>query len=132
MRRFPLPALCAYTTCAVLLVGCQSAVEPHQPAPPPPSGQSLSFEISGPSQIDASGPFSWEAFAFGASGEYQYRWEVTRQAGQQLTTTAQRKLSLLVADTDGDLLLTLTVRSGNEIRVESFSVRNCIGGCVRK
>ena len=54
MRRFPLPALCACTTCAVLLVGCQCAVEPHQPAPPPPSGQSLSLEISGPSQIHAS------------------------------------------------------------------------------
>jgi len=129
MRRLPLPALHA-CTCAVLLIGCQSAVEPIQQAPPRPPSQSLSFEISGPSQIDADGPFSWEVFAFGGSGQYQYQWRVTPLAGQQLTTTTNgQKLSLLVADGDGDMLLTLTVTSGNEIRVERFAVRNCIGGC---
>ncbi len=132
MLRFPLHALRA-CTCAVLLAGCQSAVEPTpqrlQPQPPPPV-QSLSFEIAGPFQIDASGSFSWEAFAFGGSGAYQYRWEVTRLAGQQIpSTTTERDLSLFVAHSDGDIVLTLTVTSGSEIRVRRFEVRNCIGGC---
>ena len=129
MRRFRLPALHSCVTCAVLLIGCQSTLEPVQPTPPPPASQSLSFEIAGPSQIDISGPFSWEAFAFGGSGVYQYQWEVTRLALQEITTGTGRELSLLVADTDGDMLLTLTVTSGNEVRVQRFGVRNCIGGC---
>jgi len=129
MRRFPLPALCAYTTCAVLLVGCQSPVAPVPPPPPVEQGQSLSFQISGPSQIDAGGSFSWEAFAFGGSGAYQYQWEVTRLAGQQYTAGSERKLSLHVLDTDGDLVLRLTVTSGNQTRVQNLGVRNCIGGC---
>jgi hypothetical protein len=132
MRRFPLHALGACTF-AVLLVGCQSALEPvpqvRQPPLPPPV-QSLSFEIAGPFQINASGSFSWAAFAFGGSGAYQYRWEVTRLAAQQIPlTTTERELSLFVADSDGDIVLTLTVTSGNEIRVRRFEVRNCIGGC---
>jgi hypothetical protein len=128
MRRFPLPALRACTTCAVLLVGCQSTVAPVQRTPPKESV--LSFEIGGPSRIDTKGSFSWEPFAFGGSGEYRYRWEVTRLAGQQLiTTTSERKLSLLVTDTDGDMLLRLTVTSGNQTKVEIFVVRNCIAGC---
>ena len=130
MRRVPLFALTASITSAVLLVGCQSAVAPVQPAPPPPAEQSLSFQIAGPSQIDANGPFSWEAFAFGGSGDYQYRWEVTRHGEQQpSTTTSGRKLSLLVTDSDGDMLFRLTVTSGSQTRVASFGVRNCIGGC---
>jgi hypothetical protein len=128
MRRFPLPALHA-CTCAVLLIGCQSAVAPVQPTPPPPPSQSLSFEISGPSQIDAGGQFTWEAIAFGGSGAYQYQWEVTRLAGQQYTAGSERKLSLHVLDTDGDLVLRLTVTSGNQTRVQNHGVRNCIGGC---
>jgi hypothetical protein len=126
MYRLSLLALRACTTCAVLLVGCQSPAAPNQSTPPTQS--SLSFQIGGPSRIDADGPFSWDAFAFGGSGQYQYRWEVTRQAGQQ-SITNERKLSLLVTDTDGDLVLRLTVTSGNQTRVESFGVRNCIGGC---
>ena|SRR5437588_936406 len=129
MRRFPLPALYACTTCAVLLIGCQSAVGPVQPTPPAPSAQSLSFEISGPSQIDAGGQFTWEAIAFGASGEYQYQWEVTRLAGQQYTAGSERKLTLHVLDADGDLVLRLTVTSGDQTRVQNLAVRNCIGGC---
>jgi len=136
MRRFPLAALRGCATYAVLLVGCQSTVAPDLSTPPPPPAQpSLSFEISGPSRIDANGPFGWEAFAFGGSGAYHYQWEVTRQAGQQATatqaalTTTERKLSLLVTETDGSMVLRLTVTSGNEVRVESFDVRNCIGGC---
>ncbi len=128
MRRFPLPALCACATCAVLLVGCQSPVAPVPPPPPVSQGQTLSFEISGPSQIDAAGLFSWEAFVFGGSGAYEYQWVVTGPAGQLISTATARELSLLVADTD-DIVLTLTVKSGNEIRVESFGVRNCIAGC---
>ncbi len=133
MRRFPFPALLACTTCAVLLVGCESPVALHQSTsstPPPPTQQSLSFEIAGPSQIDADGTFSWDAFAFGGSGQYQYRWEVTRQGEQQpTTTTSEQGLSLLVTDSDGDMVLRLTVTSGNQTRVESLAVRNCIGGC---
>jgi hypothetical protein len=134
MRRFPFPALLACTTCVVLLVGCESPVAFQQTTPStpsrPPTEQSLSFEIAGPSQIDADGTFSWEAFAFGGSGQYQYRWEVTRQAGQQpTTTTTGRGLSLHVTDTDGDIVLRLTVTSGTQTRVESLAVRNCIGGC---
>ena len=127
MYRSPLPALLSCTTWAVLLVGCQSPVAPHQSAPR--ASPSLSFEIAGPSQIDAEGPFSWEAFAFGGSGQYQYRWEVTRQNGQLPTTTTGSGLSLLVTATDGDMLLRLTVTSGNQTKVASFAVRNCIGGC---
>ena len=129
MHRFPLIALRACTTCAVLLVACESPAALHQSTPSrPPTQQSLSFEIAGPSRIDTGGPFSWEVFAFGGSGSYQYRWDVTRQAGLQSTTT-ERKLSLLVTDADGDMVLRLTVTSGNQTRVESFGVRNCIGGC---
>jgi hypothetical protein len=131
MRRLPLPALLA---CAVLLVGCESPAALHQATPStpprPPTEQSLSFEIAGPSQIDADGTFGWEAVAFGGSGQYQYRWDVTRQAGQQPTsTTTGRGLSLDVTDSDGDIVLRLTVTSGTQTRVESLGVRNCIGGC---
>ena len=134
MHRFPLPALRACTTCAVLLVSCQSPVALNQTTatrpPAQPTQPTLSFEISGPSQIDTNGPFSWVAFAFGGSGQYQYRWDVTRQAGQQpITTSSERGLSLLVTDSDGDIVLRLTVTSGNQTRVESLAVRNCIGGC---
>jgi len=136
MRRLPLHALRA-CTCAVLLVGCQSAVAPTPPPPPPaPWLPSLSVEVSGPFRIDAIGSFSWDVFAFGGDGEYRYSWEVTRQAGQQLAaqqpipTTTGRTLSLLVTDTDGDLLLRLTVTSGRETQVKSIVVRNCIRGCA--
>jgi hypothetical protein len=137
MRRITLLALRACTTSAVLLVGCQSTVAPDQlTLPPPPQESSLSVEISGPSQIDAQGSFSWQAFAFGGSGTYHYRWEVTRQGGQQAATTTQavatneRRLSLLVTGNDGNLLLRLTVTSAVQVKVESFAVRNCIGGCA--
>jgi hypothetical protein len=126
MRRFPLHA---YTACAVLLIGCQSAIAPLPPAPPAPPDPSLSFQISGPSQIDGNGPFSWEAFAFGGSGVYEYQWLVTNRVGQLISSATDRTLSLLVDDTDGDLLLTVTVTSGSQLRVESFAVRNCISGC---
>ena len=126
MRRFPLHAC---TACFVLLIGCESAVSPVQPTQPPPSAPSVSFEIAGPSRIDAGGSFTWVAFAFGGSGAYQYRWEVTRHAGQQLTTGSEQKLSLHVLETDGDLVLRLTVTSGDQTRVQNLGVRNCIGGC---
>lgn len=136
MRRILIPALGAWTASAVLLVACQSTVDPG-PTPPLLSHESsLSLEIAGPSRIDAQGTFSWKAFAFGGSGEYRYRWEVTRQAGQQsvtqqaTTTSLDRELSLLVTETDGSLVLRLTVTSGNQVKVESFAVRNCIRGCV--
>jgi len=136
MRRFPLLALRA-CTCAMLLVGCRATVDPGPFSPPPPPPQSVSFEISGPSRIDSSGPFSWQAIVFGGSGEYRYRWEVTHQAGQQSASTAQqpipastdRTLSLLVTDTDGDMVLRLTVTSDDQANVQSFRVRNCIRGC---
>ena len=129
MRRIPLLAFS--TSATLLLVGCQSpvAVPVHSTPPPPPAAPSLSFEIAGPSQIDTQGSYSWEAFAFGGSGAYQYRWEVTRQPGQPATTATQRKLSLLVAQPDGDFSVKVTVTSGNQIRTESRAVRNCIGGC---
>lgn len=129
MRRVPRFALTASITSALLLVGCQSALAPVPPAPPPPSGQALSFEISGPSQIELNGLVSWEVFAFGGSGDYQYLWEVTNQAGQQITTSTQRRLSLLITDGDGDLSLKVTVTSGNQTRVGEVEVSNCIGGC---
>ncbi len=126
MRRFRLPALCACTTYAVLLIGCESPVAIVPPPPAPPPAPSLSFEIAGPGRIDAAGSFHWVAFAFGGSGAYQYRWEVT---GPHASTTTEQTLSLDVVDTDGDMVLTLTVISGSEIRVRSFGVRNCISGC---
>jgi len=131
MHRFPLSPLGVCTTCVVLLVGCDSPVAPHQAAPPPPPAPSLSFEITGPSRIDAEGSFNWNAFAFGGSGQYQYGWEVTRQAGKPLTRTSiGPRLSLLVTTGDGDLLVSLSVSSGNESRVRSFRVRNCVAGCT--
>jgi len=129
MLRFPLHA---YTTCAVLLIGCQSALAPRPPAPPAPPDPSLSFEIAGPYQIDVNGAFSWEAFAFGGSGVYEYQWLVTNRIGQLIGSATDRTLSLLVDDTDGDLLLTLTVTSGSQSRVATIGVRNCVGGCNPK
>jgi len=130
MRRFPLPALHAWTACAVLLVGCESAVAPVQSTPArPPVQQPLSFEIAGPTQIDANGSFSWEAITFGGSGIYQYLWEVTRRPGQHIATSTARMLSLLVTDTEEDLVLRLTVTSDNQRRTDSLSVHNCIRGC---
>ena len=132
MHRFPLSALGVCTTCVVLLVGCDSPVAPHQPAPPPPPPSSLSFEITGPSRIDAEGSFNWNAFAFGGSGQYQYGWEVTRQAGNQPTSTAtDSRLTLFVAGGDGDVVVSLSVTSGNESKTQNFRVRNCIGGCPK-
>ena len=130
MRRLPLHA---YAACAVLLIGCKSAdtFASVPPAPPPPAGQSLSLEISGPSQIDAKGSFSWEAYAFGGSGAYQYEWVVTSSVGEFIAGGTERELSLLVTDNE-DFVLTLTVSSGGQERVESLEVRNCIGGCVGK
>ena len=126
MRRFPLPALRAWT-CAVLLVGCRSTVAPIVlPALPPTPP--VSVEISGPSRIDSKGPYRWEAFAFGGSGGFRYSWVVMRQAGQSMATTEQG-VSLLVTGADGDMMLTLTVTSGDQANIQSFSVRNCIGGC---
>ena len=124
----------AFATLAVLLVGCQSPIptDPEKSQPTP----SLSAEIAGPSQINAIGQFSWEAFAFGGSGAYQYQWEVARQLGEQATTATlvgttgtQRKLSLQITGSGGDLLLRLTVRSGDQAYIGSIEVRNCIGGC---
>src|SRR3954465_1976624 len=128
MRRFPLHA---YATCAALLIGCESPVAVMPPAPTPHSEPSLSVEISGPSQIDANGLFSWAAFAFGGSGPYRYDWTVTSQSGKSFMKATQKKLSVRVEDTDGDLLLTLTVASGSQQSVETFGVRNCIGGCPK-
>src|SRR3989441_13270039 len=93
MRRLPLPALHAGITCAVLLVACQSPVELPPPRQSPPPAPSVSFEIAGPSRIDAGGAFTWGAFAFGGSGAYQYRWEGKRHAGEQPTTGKERSLS---------------------------------------
>jgi hypothetical protein len=124
MRRIPLSAVRACAT--LLLVGCQS---PGISDPPPPPVPPLSFEMAGPSQIDTPGSYSWEAFAFGGSGAFQYQWEVTRQPGQPATTATQRRLSLRVAQPEGDFSLKVTVTSGNQVRTESRAVRNCIGGC---
>src|SRR2546428_13074574 len=101
MHRFPLPALSACAASAALLLGCQSPVAPVQSTatrpPAQPTQPGLSFEIAGPSRIETTGPFSWVAFAFGGSGQYQYRWEVTRQGEQQpTTTTGEHGLSRLV------------------------------------
>src|SRR5258705_12591629 len=96
MRRFPLHALRA-CTCAALLVGCQSAVAPVQPTmttpPPPPPAQSLSFEIAGPSRIDAGGAFTWEGFSFGGSGAVQNRWGTRHHAAEPAGSRGGRKVS---------------------------------------
>jgi len=130
MHRSPLSAFGVCTTCVVLLMGCESPVAPQHPASPPPAQPALSVEITGPSQIDAEGTANWNAFAFGGSGSYQYEWVITRQAGEPLTRTATGpRLSLLVTSGDGDLLVSLSVSSGNESNGRSFRVRNCVGGC---
>ena len=134
MRRSPLSAFGVYATCFVLLVGCEAPVEPQQPVTPqpPPAQSSLSFEISGPSVIDTEGSFSWNAFAFGGSGAYQYQWDVTRQAGTRGTSTATgARLTVLVAAGDGDVVVSLRVTSGTESLTQNFRVRNCIGGCPK-
>ena len=127
MRRFPLPA---YATCAALLIGCQSPVAVVPPAAPARSEPSLSLEISGPSRIDNDDPHSWAAFAFGGSGSYEYHWIVTNQSGESIMTTTKQEFSLHVKDTDGDVLLALTVASGSQKKAETFRVRNCIDTCV--
>ena len=127
MRCSPLHA---YATCAVLLIGCKSPVAIIPPAPSsPPPDSSLSFEITGPSQIDIAGPFNWTAFAFGGSGAYEYHWMVTNAAGQHVATASNARLSLRVEESDGDLLLTLSVASGGRRAVGTRRVRNCIRGC---
>ena len=125
MRRFPLPALAV----VALLVGCQSTVEPVLAPPAPPVQRTLSFQIAGPTRIDAKGSFTWEAIAFGGSGAYQYQWQVTSQAGSQGNGTG-RRLALIVTAADGDLLLSVRVSSGSQSKAQSVRVRNCIGGCA--
>jgi hypothetical protein len=121
MRRIPLTAVRACAT--LLLVGCQSTLASTLASdPPPPPAPSLSFEVAGPSQIDTQGSYSWEAIAFGGSGAYQYRWEVSRQPGQTAATATQRQLSLLVAETDGDLSLKVTVTSGDQVEPSHGSI----------
>jgi len=128
MYRIPRLAVPACVT--LFLLGCESPVAPwhptNQPPPPPPP---LSVEISGPSQIDAEGTYTWEAFAFGGSGAYQYQWDVTRHAGGAVKTFTQRKLSLHILATDGDYSLKLTLTSGAEVRSESLDVSNCMSRC---
>ena len=129
MVRFPLPALAACTACAVLLIGCEYPVEPVHRRPEPPA-QPISIEIAGPVRIDANGAYTWEAIVLGGSGDNRYQWGVTSQGGQQpTTTTTERRLLLRVTGTDGDVLLRLTVASGDQTRVRSFGVKNCISGC---
>jgi hypothetical protein len=137
MRRFPLPALLGSTICAVLLAGCGSPITAVGPTPPPPPDPTLSFQIGGPSRIDAAGVFSWEVFAlYGGSGVYQYQWDVTHLGGPQAATripagvTSEPRLSLLVSENVGNMLVRLTVTSGAQVRVGTFVVRNCIDGCV--
>ncbi len=128
MRRLQLHALRACTTSALVLVGCRSTFEL---GPSTPSQETaLSVEIGGPSRIDTAGNVTWEGYAFGGSGTYQYRWDVTHQASQQSgTTTNGRRLSFVVSANDGDYLLNLTVTSGTQARIQSLEVRNCVGGC---
>src|SRR2546425_8546014 len=95
MRRLPLPALHAGITCAVLLVACQSPVELPPPRQSPPPAPSVSFEIAGPSRIDAGGSFTWVAFAFGGSRGYPIRGGGTRHAGREPTTGRERSLLLI-------------------------------------
>ena len=137
MRRFPLPALLGCTICAVLLVGCGSPVGPYHATPSASPDPTLSFQIGGPSQIDAAGVFSWQVFAlYGGSGVYQYQWDVTHLGGPQAATripagvTTEPRLSLLVSENVGNMLVRLTVTSGDQVRVQTFVVRNCIDGCV--
>src|SRR2546426_6077221 len=103
MRRLPLPALHAGITGAVLLVACQSPVELPPPRQSPPPAPSVSFEIAGPSRIDAGGSFTWVAFAFRGSRAYQYPWGGKRHPGQQLPPRSERSLSLPLLETDGGL-----------------------------
>jgi hypothetical protein len=129
MRRIPLLAL------AVLLVGCESPVAPElrrapSGGPRPPSvTPSVSFEIAGPFRVDSAGSVTWQAFAFGGSGSYQYRWEVVSEDGSSRTASAESRLSLLVGQNDGNFSVRLTVTSGDQTRIDSITVRNCIGGC---
>src|SRR2546426_9623487 len=102
MRRLPLPALHAGITGAVLLVACQSPVELPPPRQSPPPAPSVSFEIAGPSRIDAGGSFTSVAFAFGGSRASPYRWEATSHAGQQTTTPRERSVSLPAVEPDGE------------------------------
>lgn len=137
MRRFPLPALLGCTICAVLLVGCGSPIGPYHATRSASADPTLSFQIGGPSRIDAAGLFSWEVFAlYGGSGVYQYQWEVTHLGGPQAATripagvTTEPRLSLLVSENGGNMLVRLTVTSGDQVRVGNFVVKNCIDGCV--
>jgi hypothetical protein len=113
--------------CVVLLAGCESSVAPILPAPPPPS-PAISIEITGPSRVDVDGTYRWQAWAFGGAGDFRYRWEVTRQ-GQQSPISDGQKLAMLVTGNDGDLMLLVTVTSGDQTAVGSFRVRNCISVC---
>ena len=78
-------------------------------------------------QIDAEGTYSWEAHAFGGSGEYQFKWDVTRR-GTVITIT-QRKVSLHILESDGNFSLKLTVTSGAQVKSANLDVANCINPC---
>src|SRR2546427_11837194 len=103
MRRLPLPALHAGITCAVLLVACQSPVELPPPRQSPPPAPSVSFEIAGPSRIDAGGAFPRVAFALGGSGAHQYRGGGTRPAGPPPPTRREASVSAPLVGTPGGL-----------------------------
>ena len=126
MYRIPRIAIPACAT--LFLLACESGSFDPPPPPPQSASRALSFEISGPSQIHAEGTYSWEAFAFGGTGEYQYQWDVTRRAGI-VTTMTQKKLSLHILESDGNFSLKLTVTSGAQAISQNRDVRNCISAC---
>src|SRR2546428_12886120 len=113
MRRLPLPALHAGITCAVLLVACQSPVELPPPRQSPPPAPSVSFEIAGPSRIDAGGSFTWGAFAFGGPRGYQYPGGGKRPAGEPPATPKGRSVSPPLLGNDGGPAVGVTGGSGN-------------------
>ena len=126
---YRIPRLAVPVCATLFLLGCESPVAAPPPPPQPPPPVQLSVEITGPSEIRAEGTYSWQAFAMGGSGAYQYQWDVTSHAGGAVRTMTGPKLTLHVLEADGDFSLTLTVTSGAAVRSDNRDVSNCINRC---
>lgn len=126
---YRIPRLAVAGCATLFLLGCESPIPPQHSITEPASPALLTVEIIGPSQINAEGTYSWEAFVYGGSGAYQYQWDVTRHASGAVTTVTQRNVTLHVVRSDGDFSLKLTLTSGADTRSQNLDVTNCISAC---
>lgn len=138
---------------AIVLLGFSLGCQPEaitgnqwlsmQPTKPPPNATftSLTVKVLGRSMILREGTYFYTARSTGGAGEYQYRWEVSKEpvvtsekilAASESTTPVATVLPdgtfmIRVLRGDADLSVKVTVSAGGEQAVSSILVRNCIG-----